>query len=76
LLSSAIEMRPTLLTSRPRAGLITPFSVYLLTTFFRTLPKELGALCSELLSIDPDARPDFVASIFSAIVCPTSGTFC
>ena len=23
------------------AGLITPFSVYLLTTFFRTLPKEL-----------------------------------
>ena len=23
------------------AGLITPFSVYLLTTFFRTVPKEL-----------------------------------
>jgi ABC-type glycerol-3-phosphate transport system permease component len=45
------------------AGLITPFSVYLLTTFFRTLPKELF----EAARID--GAGDW--RIFAAIVLPS-----
>jgi ABC-type glycerol-3-phosphate transport system permease component len=46
------------------AGLVTPFSVYLLTTFFRTLPKELF----EAARID--GAGDFL--IFWRIVLPLS----
>jgi raffinose/stachyose/melibiose transport system permease protein len=46
------------------AGLITPFSVYLLTTFFRTLPKELFE------SARIDGASDF--SILWRIVLPLS----
>jgi len=46
------------------AGLITPFSIYLLTTFFRTLPKELFE------SARIDGASDF--SILWRIVLPLS----
>src|SRR4030067_367555 len=46
------------------AGLITPFSVYLLTTFFRTVPKELFE------SARIDGAGDFL--ILRRIVLPLS----